>query len=79
MDTPISEGLVFKLLLAEIAAGTVATPPIAITLYLYVVEHCSPHYLTAGKAFPPDGRQLIFSAKLRQAFIPASIAVNTLL
>lgn len=52
MDTTLSEVLVFKLFRAESTTGTVATPPIVITLN--IIKHRRPHDFPADKAFPMD-------------------------
>ena len=71
MDTALSEVLVFKLFGTETATGTVAAPPIVITLD--IIKHRPLHDFPADKAFPVDTFHL---QRMKEAF-HAGIVVTT--
>ncbi|EFE23605.1 hypothetical protein EDWATA_01362 [Edwardsiella tarda ATCC 23685] len=73
MDTALSEVFFFKLFRAEIATGTVATPPIVITLD--IIKHRRQHNLPADKEFSVDA---LHFQRMKEAFYTGLIAAAVL-
>ncbi len=73
VDTALSEVLVFKLFGAETATGTVATPPIVITLD--IIKHRCSHYFPTGKALSVE---TFHFQRVEKAFHAGVILATTL-
>ena len=72
MDTALSEVLDFKLFRTDTATGTVASPPIVITLD--IIKHCVSHYFPAGKVLSVDTFHL---QRVEEAFDTGVVVTTT--
>lgn len=73
MDTLLSEVLVFELVRAEAATGTVASPAIIITLD--IIKHRLPYYFPVAKMFSVD---TFHFQRVEEAFHTGIIVATTL-